>query len=356
MAALTTRADLAAHQEYDVMPLPRTRETAAQWTPWVEAIVDGPQEATRLWDGACLRGAGYAWERPRSAPVEGPPGPWPARVQGVRARALAQRQAVTLEKRVAASEAAWRALTPAPGRGKRQIRDEAALQAAIARVVAQPDVAGRLTVPWRRHEPPQTHSVGRGRGGPPRVTRTAVDVRDVLTDVPRHEAAVAARRPRLGWRVQVPKAPGDTLSLTESVVHSRGGWSLARDCHLVKDLPLGLRPLLVWQEEQRTGLTPRLTWALRLLTLLATQVRRGLEHTQEVVAGLYEGQPTRTTSRPTGQRILPAFARAQITWTHTAVGTATCWHLTPRSPLPEHLLRHLGLPPSLYTALADNAS
>lgn len=356
MAAWTTRAARAAPQDSYVMPLPRTSETAAPWTQGVDAIVDGPQEATLRWDGACLRGAGYEWARPLSAPVEGQPVPWTARVQVVRSRALAQRQAVTLEKRVAASEAAWRALTPAPGRGKRQIRDEAALQAAIARVVAQHDVAGLLTVTWRRYETPQTHSVGRGRGGPQRLTRTEVDVRYVITDVQQNEAAVAARPPRLGWRVQVPKAPGDTRSLTESVGHSRGGWSLERDFHLVKDLPVGLSPLLVWKEEQRRGMPHLLTLALRLLTLLETQVRRGLEHPQEVVAGLDEGQPTRTTSRPTGQRILHALARAQLTLTHTAVGTATCWHLTPLSPLHEQLLRHLGLPPSLYTALADNAS
>jgi transposase len=356
MAALATRAELAAHQDYYVMPLPRTSETAAQWTQWVDAIVDGPQEATLLWDEACLLGAGYEWERPLSATVDGQPVHWTERVQVVRSRALAQRQEATLAKRLAAGEAELRALTPAPGRGKRQIRDEAALQAAIASVVARHDVAGLLTVTWRRHETPQTHYVGRGRGGPQRLTRTEVDVRYVITDVQRNEAALAARRHRLGWRVQVTNAPGDTLSLTEAVVHYRGGWSLERDFHLVKDLPLGLSPLFVWKEEQMTGMTHLLTLALRLLTLLETQVRRGLEHTQEVVAGLYAGQPTRTTSRPTGQRILHAFARAQITLTRTEVGTATCWHLTPLSPLHEQLLRHLGLPPALYTALADNSS
>lgn len=272
------------------------------------------------------------------------------------ARALAQRHEATLATRVAAGEAAWRALTPAPGRGTRQIRDAAALQAAMASVVARHDVAGLRTGTWRRHETPQTHSVGRGRGGPQRWTHTAVDVRSVLTDVQRHEAALAARRHRLGWRVQGTKAPGDALSLTEAVVHAREGWSLERDVPLVTDLPLGLSPLWVWKEEQMTGMTHLLTLALRVLTLLATQVRRGLEHPQEVVAGLYEGQPTRTTSRPTGQRILRAFARAQITLTRTEGGTTTCGHLTPLSPLHEHLLRHLGLPPSLSTALADNAS
>ena len=201
-----------------------------------------------------------------------------------------------------------------------------------------------------------TRYVGRGRGGPDRPTRTQLQVRYALTGVQRNEEAIAARRHRLGWRVQVTNAPMDRLPLPQAVRHYRGGWSLERDFHLLKDLPLGLSPLFVWKAEQITGLTRLLTLALRLLTLLETQVRRGLEQTQEPVAGLYEGAPTRTTERPTGTRILQAFARAQITLTHVRMGRSTCWYLTPLSPLHEQLLRHLHLPTSLYTALADNSS
>jgi hypothetical protein len=100
----------------------------------------------------------------------------------------------------------------------------------------------------------------------------------------------------------------------------------------------------------------RFALALRLLTLLETQVRRGLEQAQEPIVGLYESSSTRTTERPTGTRILQAFARAQITLTHVRMGRKTCWYLTPLSPLHEQLLRHVHLPTSLYTALAYNSS
>ena len=91
-----------------------------------------------------------------------------------------------------------------------------------------------------------------------------------------------------------------------------------------------------------------------MLTLLETQVRRGLA--QAPLAGLYEGSPTRTTERPSGTRILQAFARAQLTLTRVEMGRGIAWHLTPLAPLHEQLLRHLHLPTSLYTALADNSS
>lgn len=356
MAALATRAEIAAHNDFYLVPLPRTGETAAQVETWVTAIVDGPQEATLLWAGEHLLGAGYEFARPLTAVVNGQRRGWTERVQVVRSRALAQRQEATLEKHLGAAEAALSALTPAPGRGKRQIRDEAALQAAVAAVVERYDVAGLLTTRGERHETTVNRYVGRGRGGLHRPTRTEVRVRSVLTGVERHEPALAARRHRLGWRVQVPSAPADQLSLTEAVVHDRRGWVLERDFHVVKDLPLGLSPLFVWKEDQIKGLTRLLTLALRLLTLLETQVRRGLEQTQDALTGLDEGSPPRMTERPTGTRILQAFARAQITLTHLEKGTKTWWHLTPLSPLHEQLLRYLHLPTSLYTALAYNAS
>jgi transposase len=288
--------------------------------------------------------------------VDGQPVHWTERVQVVRSRALAQRQEATLGRQLRAAEAELQALTPAPGRGKRQIREEAALQAAIAHVLARHEVGGLLAVRWERHETTVTRDVGRGRGGPERPTRTDVQVRYGITGVQRNEMALAARRHRLGWRAQVTNAPADRLSLPAAVVYYRGGWSLERDFHLVKDLPLGLSPLCVWKEEQIKGLTRLLTLALRLLTRLETQVRRALEQAQDTLAGLYEGQPTRTTERPTGKRLLRAFARVQITLTHVKVGTSTYWHLTPLSPLHEHLLRDLRLPASLYAALAYNSS
>jgi transposase len=356
MAALSTRAELAAQGDDSGLPLPLTGETAAPFERWVDAIVDGPQAATLLWDEGRLLGAGYEFARPLSATVAGQPVPWTERVQVVRSLELARQQQATLEKHLVAAEVELRALTPAPGRGTRQIREEAALQVAIASVLAQHHVAGLLTVTWERHETTVTRYVGRGRGGPDRPTRTAVQVRDVITGVQRHEAASAARRHRLGWRVQVTNALPDQLSLPQAVVHYRGGWSLERDFHLVKDLPLGLSPLFVWKDDQIKGLTRLLTLALRLMTLLETAVRRGLEHTRETVAGLYEGQPTRGTDRPTAKRILQAFARAQLTLTHAKVGAVTFWHLTPLASLHEQLLRHLRLPASLYTALAYNSS
>src|SRR4030095_6017192 len=144
--------------------------------------------------------------------VDGSPVCWTERVQVVRSPTLAQRQQATLEKRWAAAEEELRALTPPPGRGKRQLRDADTLQAAMTRVLERHDVAGVLAGAWERHETTVTGYVGRGRGGPDHPMRTQAQVRYALTGVQRNEEAIAAQRHRLGWRVQVTNAPADRLS------------------------------------------------------------------------------------------------------------------------------------------------
>ena len=222
----------------------------------------------------------------------------------------------------------------------------------MARVLERHEVAGLLTATWERHETTVTGYVGRGRGGPDRPTRTEVQVRYVLTGVQRHEEAIAARRHRLGWRVQVTNAPVDRLSLPQAVRHYRGGWSLERDFHLLKDLPLGLSPLFVWKEEQIKGLTRLLTLALRLLTLLETQVRRGLEQTQEPSRASMRAAHPHDGAAHRHAHLASVCPRPDHLDARGGWGRATCWHLTPLSPLHEQLLRHLHLPTSLYTALA----
>jgi len=265
---------------------------------------------------------------------------------------MAARQSTRLEERLARAQAKLKALTPEPGRGKRQIREENALQAAIDRVLERYDVQGLLTVRWQKEQTATTRYQGPGRPGPNRPTCSETTTRYVITSVQRNEAAIVACGYRLGWRAYATNTPALTLPLAQAIVHYRGGWCVERDFHLVKDLPLGLSPLFVWKDDQITGLVRLLTLALRLLTLIETQVRKGLAKDQTALTGLYEGQPNRTTTRPTGKRILRAFARAKIALTRVELPDETHWHITPLLPLHKQILKYLHLPLSLYTELA----
>ena len=361
MAALHTRADLVAHQDYYLVPLPLTGETATQFKQWVNAAVDGEQAATLLWQADQLLGAGYECERPQQATWTAADAvaqtvQWTERVQVFRSRALAAQQQAQLDKRLRVASDALLALTPAPARGKRQIRTELTLQESIAAVLARYDVQGLLQVEWQRAETTVTHQVGRGRPSAARPVRVETQIRYAIVKVQIDAAALAAQRARLGWRVQVTNAPSSRLDLTQAVLHYREGYCLERDFHLVKDLPLGLSPLFVWRDDQIKGLVRLLTLALRVLTLIEIQVRQGLAREQQSLVGLYEGQAQRRSDRPSGKRLLRVFACAQLTLTRVTLEAQTFWQLTPLSAVHRTILRYLRLPESLYAAPSVNSS
>src|SRR5213076_3195669 len=102
------------------------------------------------------------------------------------------------------------------------------------------------------------------------------------------------------------------------------------------------------------GLTLLLTLALRVLTLFELLVRRGQARRGESLLGLYPGQASRKTDRPTGFRVLGAIARLEITLTWIDGLEGGHRHLTPLPELLVRVLSYLDLSPALYERLANN--
>jgi hypothetical protein len=105
----------------------------------------------------------------------------------------------------------------------------------------------------------------------------------------------------------------------------------------------------------KVKLTHLLTLALRILMLFEVLVRRGQDQDGENLAGLYPGQPKRTTDRPTAKRVLEAIDGAGLTLTCVGSGAGCRWHLTTLPVLVERVLSYLGLSEEVYTRLAINS-
>jgi transposase len=358
MAALETRAEIAARGDFYLTPLPMTGATKDQFATWVEDAITGPRRAelVGIRIGEDQVGTGYEFTRNQTAPVDGVERTWSERVQVIRSDSLAEAQARALQRRLEKAEAAVRALTPPPGRGRVPFHTGWELERAVAAVLAEHEVTDLLEVAWTREETRRTRYIGRGRPGPDRPKTTEWTIRYQITAVRRNEPVIQERLARMGWRVQVTNVPKERLSLVDSVVAYRGGWSLERDFHLLKDRPLGIRPLYVRRDDQIVGLAHLVTLALRVLTLFELLVRRGQEQAGEKLPGLYPGQASRTTDRPTGSRVLSAIARAKITVTRMDDGAESRWHLTPLPHLLKRVLAYLGLPEAVYTRLEMNSS
>lgn len=357
MAALETRAAIAARGDFYLTRLPMTGATKDQFTTWVEDAVTGPRRAALvpIRIGADPVGTGYEFSRNQTATVDGLECTWSERVQVIRSDSLAETQARALERRLEKAEAAVRALTLPPGPGRVQFTTGWELERAVHAVLTEHEVTDLLEVTWTCEETSRTRYVGPGRGGPGRPKKTAWTIRYQITEVRRQEPAIQERLHRMGWGVQVTNVSEERLPLSESVAAYRGGWSLERDFHLVKDRPLGIRPLYVRRDDQIVGLAHLVTLALRVLTLFEILVRRGQEQAGEKLPGLYPGQASRTTDRPTASRVLSAIAREGITATQVDDGDDRRWHLTPLPHLVRRVLAYLGLAEAVYTRIAINS-
>lgn len=355
MAALETRAAIVAHRDYYLTVLPSTGETAQQWEGWLDPIVDGEQVASLIWRDNELIGAGYEFVRTVSTSVQDETVQWQERVQIVRSRALAAAQLQGLQKRLAKASKVLHRLTPDPGKGKRQYRDEAALKTAIDQVLSRYQVEGLIQVIWQREEIQSLRYVGPGRGGPNRPTRIDTQVRYNITDVVVDEQALVRRSYRLGWRAYVTNLPQASWSLTSTVIHYRAGYCVERDFHLIKDQPLGLSPLFVRRPDQIVGLSRLLTIALRIMTLIEVKVRDTLAAQEMTLTGLYESQPGRATNKPSGGRLLRAFARAELTRIGIKADGTWRWRVSPLSPLLIQILTLLGLSETIYLQLENTS-
>ena len=96
------------------------------------------------------------------------------------------------------------------------------------------------------------------------------------------------------------------------------------------------------KSRRAAGLVRLLSIGLRVLTLLEFRVRERLADTQEKLAGWYAGNPKRTTSRPTAEALLAAFKHIHVSI--ILLEQRLYRHLTPLSPLQQHILSLLEIP------------
>jgi len=294
--------------------------------------------------------AAEGYELARTCCLESGAEEWSERVFVVRSPVHAERQAAGLEKRLANAEQKLAALTPARGRGKRQITAEAPLVAAIDKVLKEQQVEGLLQVAWQQEIERHTHYVGRGRGSATRQQRVTEHIRSHLTRITRQEGSIRALTQRFGWKAFVTHAPPERLSLSDAILCYRNEYRIERIFNRLKSR-VHIAPLFVKLNDQIEGLTYLLTLGVRVLTVMEFALRRSLQNDHATLPGLHPENKTKMTDTPTAERILKAFSDVSLTIIKQAAGEDILRRLTPLSGVQETILQCLGLGTSLYRQL-----
>jgi transposase len=349
MEALTSRGYLVAGGDHYLTPLSLKGTQADLLAELVQPVLESRQELVNIYRAgsaeteATLLGQGYETSRVQQAQVEAETVAWHERILVVYSPNLADSARRGLTARLARAEEKLLALTPPPGRGRRQYETLAPLQGAAAAILHQHRVEGLLQVSYQQQ-------VTRRQVRPyrDRPARTEEKVRYQL-QVSRTEAAIETRSRLMGWRLYVTNAPTERFSLVQAVQIYRGAPTIERNFSRLKGRPLGLRPVYLHREDHLIGLVRLLSLALRLLSLMEFVVRRSLAADNDGLAGLYPGNPPQQTQRPTAERLLAAFKN--ITLSVVQLPEQTIVHITPLTPLQNRILTLLGLSATLYSDL-----
>lgn len=351
LGAFATRAAIQHGQDFYLCPLSAVQVPVALLDAYLAAAqASGPPVTiTRPQADGTDRmiATGYEWQEHLTGSVEGMDVTWTERRLLVRSLARAHAAETALRARL---DQAQRALADLAvrRRGKARLPDRAAVDAAVAQVLANADVADlvRVTITdqW------QERRVRAYRTRPAQVQRVYQFSLTMTIDAAALETAVQ----RLGWRVYATNQGAAALSLSQAVLAYRDEYLIERSLGRLKGRPLSLAPMYVERDDHATGLVRLLTIALRVLSLVEFVVRRQLAHTSAPITGLYAGNPQRTTDRPSTELILGAFQ--EITLTVLVEPQQTRHHVTALSALQHRLLALLDLPSEIYTRLGSDSA
>jgi transposase len=351
MAALQTRASIAAQHNFYLCPLSALQAPPEQVSQEVETLrtrrtpllevsrVDEQGVSTTI-------AQGYETVQTVTAQVDGQTRSWQERRLVVQSLAATRAAQAHLQERV---EKAQQELAQVTTRrqGKPRLRTRPEVDEAIKEVLKRFRVEGLLQVEIQEYIQQRPIRAYRGR-----VSGIRRDCTFTLT-CRREETAIATAMSKLGWRVYATNHQEDHLTLEQAVEAYRDEYLVERNFARLKGRPLSLAPLYVQRDDHRVGLVRLLTLALRVLTLLEGVVRQRLTEQKEELVGLFAGNPKRKTAQPTAERLLEAFR--EVSLTVIAAPHFAQRHVTPLSPLQQQILALFGFSPAIYLGLADDS-
>jgi transposase len=352
MAAIGTRAEIVAHQDYYLCPLSAKQMSEAELDRVLDPVFRGVLEPSEIRlpnaDGGLDEtddpvAMGFVYTVELSAPDQsGQSQTWHERRLVVRSLAFAASQEKHLHQRVTRAVTELNALDERK-QGKQRLPDAATADQAAAAILAQHRVEGLVTVTVTT----EVHEYVKRRYG----TRPATTVRSERVRVwaTREEAPLAHAVRRLGWRVYATNHAAEEVSLAQGVAAYRSEYLIEQGFGRLKGRALSLTPLFLRDEQRVVALICLLSIALRVLVLMQFVVRRNLQQAAATLKGIYPGQPGRQTAQPTTEMML--WALRGVTLSRLTIDGARLYHLTPLNAIQKRILALMEVPLEIYHGL-----
>ncbi|MGH9801783.1 MAG: IS1634 family transposase [Blastocatellia bacterium] len=171
------------------------------------------------------------------------------------------------------------------------------------------------------------------------------------------QQALLTRHQQLGWSFYATNHNQEQFPLEQAVRAYRGQYSIEQGFGRFKGRVLGLLPLFLKLDLHIAGLIHLLVIGLRLLCLVQFVVRRKLAEakieSERQIKGLYAGQASRATTRPTTELMLDAFEGVNLVIGKNEKGQ-TVTRLIPLTELQKRILDLLGFSQEIYLQLVTH--
>ena len=349
MGALATRAYVQASGDYYLLPLSLVQLPATEIDRHLAHVWQGQQRLTAIYRPALDATAprekiaeGFEWRETLTATLDEKPLHWSERRLCVKSFTYATAQERALRARLAQAQTAIATLN-VRGKGHRRWAAQPEAQAAVQAILEHYAVVELLQITYR---PQRTQRAVRAYRDQPARTETRTDYH-IQSQVKAKALAQAIRR--LGWRVYATNQAARHLSVRQAVLAYRQQCLEEHNFGRLKGRALALTPMYLASDRRIKGLIRLLSLGLRILALVEFEVRQRLQAAKEKLAGLYAGQSTRATARPTTEQILRAFTGVTLTIWRTPK-TVRCY-ITPLSAVQRRILKLLKFSDTLYSTL-----
>jgi transposase len=351
LMSLDNRAYIQAGGDYYLGPFSKVQFSDEALETQLQAVWSGQQALRPIYrmntEGEEEQIAeGFERAESLSATQDGQEVTWSERRLFIRSFQIAKAAESALRERLDKAQAALEALNERK-QGKTHFTEIEVLRQAAEDILRQYRVEGLLSLSFIQQM--QERQV-RKYGDHPAEVRIE---REVSLTLSRNEPAIQQSITQLGWRVYGTNASQDDLPLAKAVLAYRNEYLVERGFARLKGRTLSLTPMFLKDDQRVTGLIRLLSIGLRVLTLLEFVVRRGLAQNQEQLAGLYAGNPKRTTATPRAETLLEAFKNIYLST--VTIEEQILLHITPLSELQRKILCLLGLSPNIYSQLAADS-
>jgi transposase len=208
-------------------------------------------------------------------------------------------------------------------------------------------------VNWEVETTVKEREVRAWKGRPGRIERQDRHAVAVELD----QQSLLKRRQQLGWSFYATNHNRNQLPMERAIPVYRGQHTIEQGFSRFKGRVLGLLPLFLKIDLHVAGLIHLLVIGLRLLCLAQYAVRRKLAEakveSERQIKGLYAGQASRATARPTTEAMLDAFEGINLVIGKNEKGQTVAW-LAPLKELQKQILDLLGFSQEIYLRLVTH--